>query len=110
MLKGDNWEKKKNKHKIVCKLYFLFLQKFLNTIHNKFNAIVAIFWEFSLKQEQNIFYISFKKLYTFHLWTKRVFCTNVHALVKYCNLFRKNLQFSVITFTTSFVIYFFIQI
>ena len=26
----------------LIKLYFLFLQKFLNTIHNKFNAIIII--------------------------------------------------------------------
>ena len=37
------------------------------------NKNIVWFIKFSLKHEQNIFYISFKKLYTFHLWTKRFF-------------------------------------
>lgn len=52
---------------------FLFLQKFLNTIHNKFNAIVALFFTVSLKQEQNTSYISFKKHYTFYIYEQNVF-------------------------------------
>lgn len=63
---------------------------------------MAIFWEFSLKQEQNIFYISFKKLYTF-IMNKTVF---VQMYMRWGNTVTYSVKiynFSVITSTTSFL-------
>ena len=41
-------EKRHQHVSLVCKLYFISLQKFLNTIHNKFKAILAIFFFYFL--------------------------------------------------------------
>ena len=77
-------EKRHQHVSLVCKLYFISLQKFLNTIHNKFKAILAIFFLLSLKQEQNTSYISDKKHYTLFIYEQNAFlykCTSVGEIL-----------------------------
>jgi len=63
-------------------------------MHNKFKAILAIFFLLSLKQEQNTSYISYKKHYTLFIYEQNAFFVQMY--IRWRNTvtyFDKNLQF-----------------